>query len=292
MLLGCEHVYAHVPEIVASLLCIKVNESQVYRTCQAASQALNEQKLDIPSPELAVQLQDQEQPVYGMVDGSMLFTDDGWKETKVGRVFTALPVEKTASEKPKWQMGDSEYVARLGHFEAFTAKFEQLLPPESPAEKVFITDGALWIEQWLQKTYPEATHILDYYHVTEKLAVAAQATEEPQLWLGQQCQALLKGKSRKVEKAVAALPLLEQKQKTRLVSYLHNNHQRMRYDAFRKRKLMISSGPVEAAHRTLLQVRMKRSGQRWTDKGANNMIKLRTALISQKFNLVIDLFRN
>jgi len=24
-----------------------------------------------------------------MVDGSMLFTDDGWQETKVGRIFQA-----------------------------------------------------------------------------------------------------------------------------------------------------------------------------------------------------------
>ncbi len=46
VLLGCEHVFADVPEIAASLLGIEVNTSQVYRICQAASEALDEQLLD------------------------------------------------------------------------------------------------------------------------------------------------------------------------------------------------------------------------------------------------------
>jgi len=255
--------------------------SQVYRICQAAAQSLEEGLLDAPSAELQDELQGPEETVYGMVDGSMLLTDDGWKETKVGRVFTAQAAEKEGFDKAQWQMGRSEYVAHLGHFEAFTTKFEQLLPPESPAAKVFVSDGARWIAQWLQQAYPEATHILDYYHLTEKLAVACQGAEEPEQWLEDQSQALLEGKSRKVEQAVQALPFLEKDHKDSLVGYLHSNHQRMRYKEFRKRKLMISSAPVEAAHRTLLQLRMKRSGQRWSDKGANNMIKLRTAFLSQ-----------
>jgi hypothetical protein len=42
-----------------------------------------------------------------------------------------------------------------------------------------------------------------------------------------------------------------------LLAYLQNNRYRTRYDLYHQHGLMVSSGPIEAAHRTLLQVRMK-----------------------------------
>lgn len=225
-----------------------------------------------------------------MVDGSMLLTDQGWKETKVGRVFTAQPQANASGEALQWQMGASEYVAKMGHYEAFTAKFEQLLPPTSAAKKVFVTDGAVWIDNWLSQSYPDSIRILDYYHVTEKLAVAAPFAPAPKKWFHQQREQLWQGNSRQVEQAVANLFLLPAEQKNKLTGYLQNNHERMRYQVFRQQKLMIGSGPIEAAHRTLLQVRLKRSGQRWSEQGAANVIRLRTALLSGKFAQVENLF--
>ena len=35
---------------------------------------------------------------------------------------------------------------------------------------VFITDGEEWILHDIQDGFPQATHILDYFHVVEKLA--------------------------------------------------------------------------------------------------------------------------
>ncbi len=54
---------------------------------------------------------------------------------------------------------------------------------------------------------------------------------------------------------------------------------------------MIGSGPIESAHRTLLQIRMKRCGQRWSDECCDKMTKLRVALRSQKFDLITNIFR-
>lgn len=79
--------------------------------------------------------------------------------------------------------------------------------------------------------------------------------------------------------------------KDELLTYLENNEYRMKYDEYRNKGLMISSGPLESAHRTLLQIRMKRSGQRWSDEGCDKMIKLRVALRSQKFDLITNIFR-
>ncbi len=56
--------------------------------------------------------------------------------------------------------------------------------------------------------------------------------------------------------------------------------------------LFIGSGTLEAAHRTVLQVRMKRSGQRWAYHSCDNMLRLRVAYKSGKFGLVTNLLRN
>lgn len=287
-LLGSLTVFNQVPELLENLLGIQANQSQTYRVCQTLSLALDEQQLSSPSAELARQQGQPQQVVYGMVDGSMLFTDQGWQETKLGRVFAAQ-TGPTGSKRPAIE--SSEYVAHRGHYLGFTPDFERLLPPHSPAKKVFITDGAEWIGRWLSATYPMATHILDYFHVVEKLAMAAKELPIGKAWLRTQQQHLLADQSQQVEANVALLKHLSEREREKLGAYLSSNRHRMRYGSYRQAGLLIGSGPIEAAHRTVLQVRMKRSGQRWVNQGCDNMIRLRVAYKSDKFHLVTDLLK-
>jgi len=279
VLLAAEHVFAHVPPLVESLLGIRVSTTQVYRRTQAAAQALPAAGLDAPCLGVSAG----SGPVYGMVDGSMLFTDTGWQEVKVGRVFQ--------HSVPAGTMGPSQYVAQRGPFATFTQRFEQVLPPDAAANQVFVTDGAQWIHRWLQDAYPHATHILDFYHVAEKLAAAAQAADAPAGWLPAQYARLWAGQSPAVEQAVAGLPGLAAPVAAQLGAYLATNRARLRYDQFRQRGLLCGSGPVEAAHRTLLQVRLKRSGQRWSNGGLDRLVRLRSALKSPQMHLLTDLFK-
>jgi hypothetical protein len=288
-LLGCENVFHAVPKIVESLLGIEVNETQVYRICQSVSSALSDDVINSPSEELAKIEENKRERVYGMVDGSMLQLDGGWQETKLGRVFKADMLENRDSFE--WEMGKSEYVAHRGHCGEFMDKFEQLLSPKSACKKVFITDGAVWIGNWLSESYPEATHILDYFHVCEKLAEAAKQAPDGRKWLEKQKDSLLKGQHKAVCKAIKNLENLDLNTKNKLLNYFNNNAYRMKYKEYRQKGMMISSGPIEAAHRTVLQVRMKRSGQRWAENGCDNMLKLRVAYKSQKFHLITQIFK-
>jgi len=68
-----------------------------------------------------------------------------------------------------------------------------------------------------------------------------------------------------------------------LKTYYRNHVDRMAYDQYRAWGLMIGSGPMEAAHRTVLQARMKHSGQHWSTLGAKNVISLRVALKSGRW---------
>ena len=41
---------------------------------------------------------------------------------------------------------------------------------------------------------------------------------------------------------------------------------------------LIGSGAIESAHRTVVQKRLKQSGQRWSNSGAQNMLKFKGAI--------------
>lgn len=291
VLLGVEHVFDAVPTLAESLLGIAVSTSGVFRACQAVSEQLQPADLQTPSTQLSPRLADAHQTVYGMVDGSFLLTKDGWQETKVGRVFGAYPYSEVATKALGWTMGDSEYVAHRGHYRGFTSAFEGLLPSQSPVQKVILSDGATWIAPWVAKTYPDAVHILDLFHVLEKVALVAQDAPEPEEWFTQQKQALLANRLADVLVALDGVACQDKVQQAQIRSYLVTHGHQMNYAWYRSRGWMISSGPIESAHRTVLQVRMKRSGQRWSERGCDKMLKLRVAYRSGKTKLITDTFR-
>lgn len=54
---------------------------------------------------------------------------------------------------------------------------------------------------------------------------------------------------------------------------------------------LIGSGAIESAHRTVVQKRMKQSAQRWTNKGAQNMLNLRVLTMNQQWDKVVQLIK-
>ena len=65
-----------------------------------------------------------------------------------------------------------------------------------------------------------------------------------------------------------------QKIKDVTIKYLENNAFRMRYKTYQDQGLNIGSGAIESAHRTVIQRRLKLSGQRWSKDGAQRILKL------------------
>lgn len=288
VLMGCEHVYEKVPELLGKLLGITVSTSQTYRSTLRVANQLDISTLNMPSACLQTQLSDESSTIYGMVDGSMLLYDEGWQESKLGRVFEQSEIKPMCQDRNL--LARSEYVVHRGHYSGFTKKFEQLLPPNSTAQKVFINDGALWIGDWLDKSYPEATQILDFYHVVEKLAEASKQAKKPEKWLIKQKERLKSGEFDTVKSAILRLSW-DGNLKKKLLTYMDNNRHRMNYQHYLAKGFMIGSGPIESAHRTVLQKRMKLSGQRWGQKGGDRMADLRVAIMSGKNHLITNIFR-
>jgi hypothetical protein len=66
----------------------------------------------------------------------------------------------------------------------------------------------------------------------------------------------------------------------------------MRYKQYRNMGCgIIGSGAIESAHRTLIQKRMKLSGQRWSRMGAENMLRLRVLSLNKQWSKVIDFLK-
>jgi hypothetical protein len=57
----------------------------------------------------------------------------------------------------------------------------------------------------------------------------------------------------------------------------------MRYADFRNQGLFVGSGVIEAGCKSIIGARLKQSGMEWTVKGANAIIALRCATLSDRF---------
>jgi hypothetical protein len=65
----------------------------------------------------------------------------------------------------------------------------------------------------------------------------------------------------------------------------------MDYKSYEEKGLHIGSGAIEAAHRNVIQKRMKQSGQRWTPKLAQNVLNLRTCYMSEHWDELVEFIK-
>ncbi len=69
----------------------------------------------------------------------------------------------------------------------------------------------------------------------------------------------------------------------RVIGYFHKNRYRMGYKEAIAANQPIATGPTEAAGKSLIGVRMKRSGARFSQHGGQSVLTLRAALKSKRF---------
>jgi hypothetical protein len=230
---------------------------------------------------------------YAMLDGGMVLTrEEKWKEMKLARIFDQR--QHTSISHSRNYIGNSTYVAHLGNHKQFLQKVEQSL--DEKGEIVFIADGAKWIWKWVEAMYPESTQILDYYHAKQHLCqwaeMAIQDTERKNHWIHEQSFWLLNnGVDMVIEniKQVNICGTQVKKDRQLLIEYYTTHQNRMQYKTYKEHGLMIGSGPIEAAHRHVIQQRMKLSGQRWTIKGGQQIVNLRVAEKSNNWEKVIEI---
>lgn len=144
---------------------------------------------------------------------------------------------------------------------------------------IFISDGAPWIKNWIEDAFPAAISVLDYYHACEHLHEFSNSFFKDkaleQKWTTEQKELILRSQAVEVLKNVKAIAP-QNKEADKLTAYYESNKDRMDYQKYKQLGCgIIGSGAIESAHRTVIQKRMKLSGQRWSKQGAQNMLNLR-----------------
>jgi hypothetical protein len=236
------------------------------------------------------------------VDGVMVhLIEEGWKEVKVvsiSAVGSGEPAAEThADEKAAVRLTHHSYRAGLwearsfGHHLWAEACRRGL---EHAQQLVCVNDGAAWIWALMFICFARRVEVLDWWHAVERLWTLASsrlATDSAVAgWVATQKRHLLNDELRQVLHAVRLLypkGMSLPEGARQAVGYLFANRWRMRYGSFRQAGYPIGSGAVESACKVVVQQRMKQAGMRWSRQGAQAMLALRCALLSDRWHETI-----
>jgi len=214
------------------------------------------------------------------------------REAKIGCVFT-----QTKQDEEGYPIRDEDstsYVGTIELAEAFGSRIyaEAVRRGLRQAQKVVVLgDGGPWIWGIAAQCFPWATEIVDLYHAREHLAnwgkiIYGPTSAKAKQWAAVRSEQLDDGN---VEAVTTSMKQLRPRQNTareevrKAIHYFQTNKERMRYAQFRRQGLFVGSGVVEAGCKTVIGLRLKQSGMRWTINHANAIIALRCCQLSRRW---------
>ena len=227
-----------------------------------------------------------------------------WKEAGVGMVAVYETPLDPVTEGP--ERIDVRYFARMpepkmAHLvDQVTDQAQTVLQNGSFDHKVFIADGKkeIWATVENHPLLSEFTPINDFFHFTEHLSQTAEAlhgkkTEDANQWYARWHDKILRepgavrGLIRSIRRYQPTLRKGSERLRvvTRERNYFQRNKHRMDYATYRATGLPIGSGPIEAACKTVVGHRLKRSGMRWNREHAQEVLNLRAPLLSKRWTV-------
>lgn len=298
-MVGQSYVFEEGEAVLTETLGLSFNAKQIERISEHYGGELEEHMQACVRGQAAparLPLKDPREPVYMMIDGSMIYTrEQGWKEMKVGRLFNAT--SRVEVQPDRQMLTQSLYVCQLGGHREFLEKWEAYTA--GYPQKICIADGAKWIWNWVEDHCSGTLQILDFYHAVEKLgayaAVRYPQQAERKSWLEAQKQRLTNNEvDAIIEDLQTDIPTSPQAEQLRLetIGYYKNNRGRMQYKTYLEKGYIIGSGAIESAHRNVVQQRLKLSGQRWSTKGAQRIVNLRACRKSNQWQTLINLIKS
>lgn len=241
--------------------------------------------------------------MYGSIDGVMAPCKGEWREMKN---IAWYQVEKVRSYEQRRHHASK--VGEQNDLQAQNITYHcDILPPDQFSslfwatacqrkadlyeELVFVCDGAVWIWKLIERHFPHAVQIVDWYHASEYLPPIAEAvygkdTPEYHAWLDQARSLLWDGQIDDLIHDCQVLRSFPAAEKAihDAVSYFTNNQKRMDYARFRQQGYFIGSGTVESAGKQIASLRLKRAGARWTKTGAVATAKARAVWLSKQWD--------
>jgi hypothetical protein len=202
------------------------------------------------------------------------------------RRFTQRPDQEVKMTKITYfsRMAPSETFTTLATGEIDRRKFFQ-------ARKVCaVSDGAEWIQHFIDAYRTDTVRILDFYHAAEYISEIATLVRDagtllPESWKDQQLHELKHHGPKKVFEEVNRLlkehPDVEDLAKA--VNYLQKREKMMHYPLFQQQGWPIGSGSAESSNTCVVQSRLKGPGMHWERRNVNPMLALRTGVCNERW---------
>jgi hypothetical protein len=266
-------------------------------SANAAIAALEGGKLHFPK--------DRDGVLYIQADGAALNTrlknEDGstWRENKPGEAFSSQDIHYWNDKKGKrqHQIIRKEYVSCIGAATEFKKHLFACALRQGYGrfkETVILSDGATWIRNMAEELFPDACHILDFFHLCENVNTYAKHLfnmDESgyKTWAKDICDKLKVSGYREV---LAELKPFENEKPNNcpvnLYGYISNNIKSIDYAAYEQKKYFIGSGAIESGNKIVLQDRLKRAGMRWNTATAQAMLTLKAKAESNRWSSDVE----
>jgi hypothetical protein len=169
---------------------------------------------------------------------------------------------------------------------------------ETAERVVAVTDGADWLQGFIDYHRRDAIRILDFPHAAEHLAVAGrvlygEATPAFAAWFEPLCHDLKHADPEqtlddlrhliKLAEVEALSPEAVATMQAQL-DYLEKRRTMMTYAAFQQQGLPIGDGCVESANKLVVESRLKQAGMRWAPEHVNPMLALRNVACNDRWS--------
>jgi len=200
--------------------------------------------------------------------------DLDWREP---RIVTIDVIDEEGGADRSWRPIYEVSLGKADEVFALLTGLLRLIGAHLAAEVVFVSDGASWIWERLERLVRDAEipperfrSVLDFYHVAEHIADALKAcknlgAKERAALLEKLCRMLLEQDG--AQKVIDGLvPLARGRRAAKVkkeIAYLEGHLDHMRYAELREAKVPIGSGVVESAVRRIINMRFKSASLHW-----------------------------
>ena len=242
------------------------------------------------------------------LDGlTMNVRTEGWKEVKIGSIFdiSVYPCADTKSGEfvDLAHAVNNSYVAHLGGPEVVGEMAwaeAQRRGWEQAQDTAAVGDGAPWIWNLAALHFGESHQIVDWYHAKEHLIEAGRLLKGDnnlafRRWLNSRETRLYQGHAEQIaielDKAANKKQVKHRDDLLREAAYFRHNQLRMNYLEMREQAWPIGSGMIESAAKQF-KARFGGPGMRWSRTGAVNLLPIRAAVLSKRFDEMWQAARN
>lgn len=232
-----------------------------------------------------------EKTLYILTDGAAVNTriedENGstWRENKTVMVFTNKDMIKRKDGGNI--IVNKEYAAFIGSAEDFRGYVLNAAVNAGYGKVknvVIIADGATWIRNMCNELFPDATQIVDLYHLKENIYNYAKYLhpQDEQGYVAWAETIIAKMEKGKANEALEQIPKVEKLPAgvVNLRTYINNNIDKINYPEYKKNGWFVGSGAIESANKVIVQKRLKQAGMRWSVDGAQAVLSLRAKVES------------